>query len=133
MSRWWRAVSPSAAGPWLAVIAFVGVTAIMLWPMTGSSAPSSWPHLDKLVHFVAWLGLAFAVWPGTRKWMDGSLARVALIVVALGVWGIVVELLQGLTPTRTPDAWDALADFLGGLSGAVAMLVYDRRTAERTS
>jgi VanZ family protein len=122
MSRWW-----------LAVLAFVGVTVVMLWPMGGSGMPSSWPHLDKLVHFAAWFVLAVALWPSVRKWIGGSLGRVAVIVLALGVWGVAVELLQGLTPTRTPDAWDALADFLGGLAGAVAMLVYDRKATERTS
>ncbi len=118
---------------WWAILAFLGVTALMLWPMSGSGLPSSWPHLDKLVHFLAWFVLAVALWPSARAWMGGSLGRVAVIVLALGVWGVVVELLQGLTPTRTPDAWDALADFLGGLGGAVAMRLYDRNAAEETS
>ena len=45
--------------------------------------------------------------------------------MALGLWGIAVELLQGLVPPRTPDAWDALADLVGALVGTAAMSGYD--------
>jgi len=110
----------------LAALAFVGVTVIMLYPIESSGGPALWPHLDKVVHVGAWLALAVTLWPlargprgARRKW------RALALVVALGFWGIAVELLQGLVPPRTPEAWDALADLVGASVGTLAMVGYE--------
>jgi|GEM_PF-119840 len=127
----------------LAALAFIGVTIVMLYPMDSGGGPSMWPHFDKVVHCGAWFGLAVTLWPivgrarlatasparpnergaaGTRWW------RAVALVVALGLWGIAIELLQGLVPPRTPDAFDALADLIGAIVGTLAMVAYDART-----
>jgi len=113
----------------LAALAFVGVTAVMLYPMPAGGGPSGWPHIDKLVHFGAWLVLAVTLWPVVRGRSAGDAygaarvrwGRAVALVVALGLWGVAVELMQGLVPPRTPDAWDALADLIGALVGTAAM------------
>lgn len=118
----------------LAGVAFVAVTVVMLYPMDAGGGPSLWPHLDKLVHFGAWLALAVTLWPAlrgeapARRWW-----RAAGLIGALGLWGVAVELLQGLVPPRTPDAWDALADLLGAAVGTVARAGWDARVAARVS
>jgi VanZ family protein len=50
----------------LAVAVFLGVSALMLWPLSPSTVAPGWPHFDKVVHFVAWLAMAVAVWPALK-------------------------------------------------------------------
>ena len=46
-----------------------------------------------------------------------SLPQRVQVGAALVLLGIVIEGLQGLTPTREPDAWDVLANTLGIVIG----------------
>ena len=50
----------------------------------------------------------------------------ALLGLMLALWGVATELLQGLTPDRTGDVWDALADLAGAASGALFMGLRER-------
>lgn len=67
-------------------------------------------HTDKIVHLAGYTLLMFwwAQLVTSRRW------KLALAVV---VFGIVIELLQGFTPARQPDILDALANTCGVLLG----------------
>jgi VanZ family protein len=66
---------------------------------------------DKIEHAIAYAGL--------MAWFGGMFRRGAQLRVgaALVILGGVLELLQGLTPTRTPDITDLAADAVGVLLG----------------
>ncbi len=70
-------------------------------------------HLDKAAHLLGYALLMFwwAQLVTRRRW------KLALAVV---VFSIVIELLQGLTPDRLPDPFDALANAGGVLLGWLA-------------
>lgn len=76
---------------------------------------------DKVEHAAAYAGL--------MAWFGGMFRRTAQvwIGVALVVLGGGLELLQGLTPTRTPDVLDLATDTVGVLIGfALSMTVLTR-------
>jgi len=66
---------------------------------------------DKLEHAAAYAGL--------MVWFGGMFRRAAQswLAVAFVVLGGALELLQGLTPSRTPDLLDLAADTAGVLIG----------------
>ena len=68
---------------------------------------------DKIEHAAAYAGLM--VWFGGMSRRAAQL-KLAIAFVALGG---VIELLQGLTPTRTPDLMDLAADTVGVVVGLV--------------
>lgn len=68
---------------------------------------------DKLVHLVGYGVLMF--W-----WAQIIVARRWRLALALVLFGLAIEGLQGLTPDRLPDARDALANTTGVLLGWVA-------------
>jgi VanZ family protein len=75
-----------------------------------------------VVHFVAWLAMAVAVWPALKESSRRSrMMRVAMVVGALTAWGVAVELIQIAIPRRSADLLDALADVAGALVGALVM------------
>ncbi|MHB1051827.1 MAG: VanZ family protein [Thiobacillus sp.] len=99
--RLWR------MGGWLGI----AVTLIVsLMPPTLGDADS---HADKVVHLFGYALLMFwwAQLVTQRRW------KLALAVIVLG---IIIELLQGLTPDRLPDPLDALANAGGVLLGWLA-------------
>ena len=66
---------------------------------------------DKIEHAIAYAGL--------MVWFGGMFRRASQlwVGVALVALGGALELLQGLTPTRTPDIADLAADSVGVLLG----------------
>jgi len=116
----------------LAAGVFLVVAVVMLYPMPSQGVPSQWPHLDKIFHFGAWTALCFALWPAIRGWIDRRpWLHAGALVLLLGLWGGAIELLQGLVPTRSADAWDALADLTGALVATLVMSAYDHRVRAR--
>lgn len=86
----------------------LAVAVLSLMPV---AIPQTVAHGDKLMHFLAYAGLA-ALWP--RHLATG--ARAVLWAAAVGV---ALEAGQGVVPTgRFPDAWDALANAGGATLGA---------------
>jgi len=80
---------------------------------------------DKLEHAAAYAGL--------MAWFGGMFRRASQlwIGVALVALGGVIEVLQGLTPTRTPDVLDLLADTVGVLIGLALSLTILARWCQR--
>ena len=70
-------------------------------------------HADKLVHALGYAVLMF--W-----WAQLVIRRRWMLAVAIILFGALIELLQGLTPDRLPDAYDALANSGGVLLGWLA-------------
>ena len=104
----------------LAALGHVIVAVSMLVPIPPAGVVVAETHLDKLVHGACWGALAFTTW-----WC-WSRARWVRTVVAGGIFGVLVELAQGLTVTRSADPWDALADLAGAVLGASAAHLYQR-------
>ncbi len=70
-------------------------------------------HADKLVHLAGYAVLMF--W-----WAQLVVARRWKLAAAVVLFGIAIELLQGLTPNRMPDMLDVLANSSGVLLGWLA-------------
>jgi VanZ family protein len=80
---------------------------------------------DKVEHIVAYAGL--------MAWFGGMFRRTSQLWVGIGLvaLGGVLELLQGLTPTRTPDLLDLEADTVGILIGLALSLTVLTRWCQR--
>jgi VanZ family protein len=98
IERLWR------AGGWL------GVVLTLLVSLMPPTLETSGGHADKIVHLAGYAVLMFwwAQLVTRRRW------KLALAVV---LFGLAIELLQGLTPARQPDVLDALANSGGVLLG----------------
>jgi VanZ family protein len=94
-------------GGWLGVI--VTLVLSLMPPVLNESGN----HTDKIIHLCGYAVLTFwwAQLVTERRW------RLAIAVV---LFGIAIELLQGLTPARQPDVLDALANTGGVLLGWLA-------------
>ncbi|QDU97442.1 VanZ family protein [Lignipirellula cremea] len=81
------------------------------------SSPLRVQHSDKLLHFTAYLILAFlaVVVLNTPDWSRWK--RYALIFGLLAAYGAIDELFQLMVPGRTADVWDWLADMAGAGCG----------------
>ena len=95
------------AGGWLGIV--ITLIASLMPPTLGDDDT----HIDKLAHLFGYALLMFwwAQLVTRRRW------KLALAVV---MFSIGIELLQGLTPDRLPDPLDALANTGGVLLGWLA-------------
>ena len=100
----------------LTVVVTTVLTAAMLWPL--EAAPPVPKGADKLVHFIAFVALAFPL-ARTR--------RLGLMPVFIGAraFGAIIELIQP-TFNRSADLNDWAADTLGVLIGIGLGLAYRR-------
>ncbi|MCP5535303.1 MAG: VanZ family protein [Akkermansiaceae bacterium] len=103
--------------------------AVTLWFLSASNpAPKDGPdipHLDKVAHFLYFFGGgALLAAFGGQKWPGVSRTRLFLVVALICcVIGRLDEYHQGFTPGRSGnDTGDWLADILGGVSGALAVI-----------
>ncbi|MHB1083903.1 MAG: VanZ family protein [Thiobacillus sp.] len=92
------------AGGWLGVI--VTLMLSLLPPVLNESGN----HTDKIIHLCGYAVLTF--W-----WAQLVIERRWRLAVAVVLFGVMIELLQGLTPARQPDVLDALANTGGVLLG----------------
>ena len=103
------------------LLGFVFVAAMvpsgLLWP--GGLQISTWTQGDdKLIH-----GLTFAV---LTLWVGGQYSRRSywLLVLGLAVFGVLIEVAQGVIGYRTRDAIDLVANGAGILAGMVILLLW---------
>jgi VanZ family protein len=74
--------------------------------------------LDKVVHFVIFLGLgAVVAWAWTRTWPA---------ILACAAYGALDELHQRFTPGRSVEIGDFIADAAGAAVGALLILLIQR-------
>ena len=99
---------------WL-LIAWLGVVAAFVFSLGPAPAlPPDFQQVDKLEHLVSYGTLMFwwaQLYPSFRDRL-----RLAIALVLLG---ILIEWLQGFTPARQSDVFDALANTGGVLMGWV--------------
>lgn len=92
------------------------ISVLCLLPLQ-ASAPDL-PGWDKLVH-----GMVFAVGAGWLRLHHRQPVWLFLLVA----YGLLIELLQGLTPWRSPEALDALADAVGAGLGWMLVAMWQAR------
>ena len=83
---------------------FIFITYKFLAPSTHSGIEI--PHLDKLAHFVV-----FALLSGLVHF--GYQLNDKMQLLTWTIYGAGIEFLQGLTPARSPEVLDFVADMLG--------------------
>lgn len=104
-ARFWR---------WVLLALVVVVAWLALQPLPPATMNLGW---DKLNHGAAFAALAFSAWLGHAR----SKRRRAWVLVALGVYGALIEVLQSWVPQRQADWLDLLADVVGlALGTAIA-------------
>jgi VanZ family protein len=101
IERFWH------AGGWIGIFLTLLVS---LLPPTLEGGES---HIDKLAHLLGYALLMF--W-----WAQLVTQKRWKLAIAVVLFGIAIELLQGLTPERQPDPLDALANAAGALLGWLA-------------
>ena len=76
---------------------------------------------DKLVHFLFYL-IFVVLWSLAKKQTCFKIKYSLLIVVIAIVFGIIIEILQGvLTKTRQADFYDVVANSLGAIVGCLGL------------
>ena len=96
---------------WLG-LGWLGVVAALVFSLGPATPDGTHNHADKLAHLVGYAALMY--WWAQLYVTLPQRVRVGAALILLG---IVIEWLQGLTPTREPDAWDVLANTTGILLG----------------
>ncbi len=96
---------------WLGV-GWLGVVTALVLSLSPATPQGPVGHADKLVHLAGYATLMF--W-WTQLYI--SFPQRVRVGAALVLLGIAIEWLQGLTPTREPDAWDMLANTIGIVLG----------------
>ena len=94
------------------LVGWLGVAAALVLSLTPPVLNES-GHTDKIVHLSGYALLMF--W-----WAQLVIRRRWKLAVTVVLFGAAIELLQGLTPDRQPDVFDALANTGGVLLGWLA-------------
>ncbi|MFC7096871.1 VanZ family protein [Halobaculum marinum] len=108
----------------VAVAATVVVASLVPAPTGPSGEPTpdiAPPGSDLIVHAVGYAAVAYALARALPERLrgDGALGPLAGVVVATAALGGAVELAQGVVPGRTTSLFDAVANTLGALVGAL--------------
>ncbi|WP_018257523.1 VanZ family protein [Halomicrobium katesii] len=102
----------------LAVGYAVGVLVASLLPASGAGLGATGPlglvAVDLWLHAVGYGALAVLA---ATAWSARDARAVAAVVVAVVLYGVAIEGLQGLAPTRTPSLLDATANAVGAVAG----------------
>ena len=95
------------------LVGWAGVVATLVVSLMPPTLGDDDTHIDKAVHLLGYAVLTF--W-----WAQLVTERRWKLAVAVVLFGVMIELLQGLTPSRQPDVLDALANSGGVLLGWLA-------------
>jgi VanZ family protein len=79
---------------------------------------------DKLQHLIAYLVLAGAVgfWISPEFWRQRRFLALFLVGLVSSAYGVIDEVHQLFTPGRDCNVWDWIADTLGAVLGAAAVM-----------
>ena len=112
------------------VLGWLGIALTLVVSLMPPALDSSSGHADKIVHLTGYAVLTF--W-----WAQLVIRQRWKLAIAVVLFGVAIELLQGLTPARQPDLLDALANsggvLLGGLVARLLPNLPERLTARRTT
>jgi VanZ family protein len=104
---------------WLAIVFIVSVYPERTVPLIYGA--------DKAFHFIVYAITCALFFTELKKHLKASLtALLVASVVLASAYGLVLELAQVLTKTREFSPYDALANFLGAVTAAVA-IAFTRR------
>ncbi|MEO8502413.1 MAG: VanZ family protein [Acidobacteriota bacterium] len=104
----------------MAWAATVAVAVLCLIPIPQGAEGAALPESDKVVHVLMFGGLALLWWRVLpRRWL--------LLSVTVTLYGGLMELLQALTPYRSCDLMDFLADGLGVAIALAGAALWARR------
>ena len=121
MPGWFRYFSMLLVASWAGVI-------FILSSQPGIDIPPPFPHMDKLLHAIAFGVLGFlllgAFRPGARGY---SRIQLMIAIAIAGTYGILDEINQRYVPGRMPDVLDVMADLVGAVLGVWLMHVIVRR------
>jgi VanZ family protein len=92
---------------------WLGIALTLAVSLMPPALDSSGSHIDKIVHLAGYAVLTF--W-----WAQLVIRQRWKLAIAVALFGVIIELLQGLTPARQPDLLDALANSGGVLLGWLA-------------
>jgi len=95
------------------VLGWLGIVITLAVSLMPPALDVSGGHADKIVHLAGYALLMF--W-----WAQLITRQRWKLAVAVVLFGVIIELLQGLTPDRQPDLLDALANSCGVLFGWLA-------------
>jgi VanZ family protein len=109
---------------WAAVLAWAAcLAAVSVVP--GPAIPGRHiPGLDKVAHFGFYLILALLAQRATRK---SCLAYSAVVTLSCGVFGAVLEVVQGFLPGRSSSVADGIANVVGAAAGSAVYILWVRR------
>ncbi len=89
-------------------------------PTPKTEMPHLIPYTDKIVHwgmFLLFSGFAYS-WL-RKKTVFSPVVNYALVLLLVAIYGAAIEWLQGEYFNRSADAWDWVADMIGGVCGLV--------------
>lgn len=110
---------PNPRQPWDAV--FWGALMVATWAALRPASGADWfAGQDKAQHLAAYVFLYLA---GRHSFPNAGWRLPA----GLLAYGVGIELLQSLTPDRTPSCADVVADALGLALGALLLMAAQRR------
>jgi VanZ family protein len=86
------------------------------------------PGMDKLLHFTAYTVLAAAagLWFSRESWIRRPWRNFLISTAVASLYGVLDEFHQFFVPARDCSVWDWVADTLGGVTGAAAILLAAR-------
>ena len=100
---------------WL-LLGFGFILAVGVASLISLNLSPHFSHQDKLIHAAVYAGLTAWFMQIYHGWPACGIIMLSMLATGLGL-----ELLQGLTPSRAPEALDLLADSVGiTLAGIVA-------------
>jgi VanZ family protein len=119
---------PTRIRPWRPALVWAAVL-FGLSSIPGTSLPEvPGTQTDKLVHGTLYLVLGALCARALRRTWTATAPRMVLLATLLAtLYGVTDELHQLLTPRRSCDWHDALADAVGGLLGALLATSLARR------
>jgi len=94
----------------LAIVATLAVAVLLLLPLPAPPPELAPPESDKAVHALLFGGLT-VLWAWSERALRGR--ALAMVAVAVALYGGALELVQALTSYRTADVRDFAADAAG--------------------
>ena len=124
-AKWYYVTPPSV---W-----FVGIYILCFIPVPDVPQPEvSWFALDKAAHVFLFAGLALLIVRGWQREKMAPLGLHGFVWLLSTVFGIMIEIQQGVVPHRSFEGADILADTVGAALGLaiwhLMMLRYGKRT-----
>lgn len=80
---------------------------------TVPAPPEPGPLWDKKLHFAAYAGFAYALAYATVDWEHRPKVRIGAVLATAVLFGLVIELLQGMLPMRYYSVVDLAANVIG--------------------